>query len=207
MEKNTRTKNILLIVLLVAVLTLSISYAALSQTLYINSEAVVGNKANSWNVKFTAATCSATGYAVVTHGFNETQTTSLSGLVGTLKAPGDTVTCEITVSNAGAIDAELDDFDLQDSQTQITITGSGTSKTADENLVANSLNYTLVYKAGGTATYDSDAGNVPASGDKLAAGSNRKLTLTIELDEDLDDLPENDVTFSNLKTTFLYVQD
>ena len=41
MEKNTRTKNILLIVLLVAVLTLSIAYAGLSQYLYINSQTVV----------------------------------------------------------------------------------------------------------------------------------------------------------------------
>ena len=44
MEKNTRTKNILLVVLLVAVLTLSISYAALSQNLYINSQAIVKGK-------------------------------------------------------------------------------------------------------------------------------------------------------------------
>ena len=55
MEKNTRTKNILLVVLLVAVLTLSISYATLSQYLYINSQATIAGRSSSWDVKFTAA--------------------------------------------------------------------------------------------------------------------------------------------------------
>lgn len=199
MEKNTRTKNILLVVLLIAVLTLSISYAALSQYLYINSSATVGGKSTGWNVAFTDVTCAPTGYAAVTTDFTSTATT-LSGLVATLKAPGDSVVCHIDVTNGGSIDAKLSTFTLQDGT--LTYTGSGAAKTADEALINGKLVYTIVYD-----DEDDDAGEVPAADDTLAVGDTRYLKLTIAYPDTETELPENDVTVSGMKTTFLYVQN
>lgn len=202
MEKNTRTKNILLVVLLIAVLTLSISYAALSQYLYINSSATVGGKSTGWNVAFTDVSCAPTGYAAVTTPFTATATT-LNGLVVTLRAPGDSVVCDVEVTNGGAIDADLSTFTLQDGS--LTYTGSGDNKTADEALVNGKLVYTIVY-----AENDDEEGNVPGDNgvdDTLAAGAERHLTLTIAYPDTETELPDNDVTISGIRTTFLYVQN
>ena len=217
MEKNTRTKNILLIVLLVAVLTLSISYALLSQTLTITSQAVVKGKNTTWNVKFTDALCTAHGYAVVNNQFSPTETTSLSGLSMTFKAPGDYVTCAITVSNLGAIDATLADFTLQSGT--FSYSGTGATQAADEALAANLITTSIVY-----ATGDADAGKVPHTttgtaqentNDDLpapvspATSVSRNLTLTFTLDgnKTLANLPTNDVTITGFETTFVYNQD
>lgn len=206
MEKNTRTKNILLVVLLVAVLTLSISYATLSQYLYINSQATIAGRSSSWDVKFTAASCSGTGYATVTQQFTGTNTTSLTGMQATLRAPGDSIVCELTVTNAGAIDATLDTFTLQDGTLTYT-DHDGNHSGADITAVSGQLVYSLKY-----ATGDIEAGNQPDGSattvdDDLAHSASRNLTLTITLPSTITTLPENDVTISGFATTFLYVQN
>ena len=204
MEKNTRTKNILLVVLLVAVLTLSISYATLSQYLYINSQATIGGKSSGWDIKFTSAECAGTGYATVTQQFSLSNATNLTGMQGTLRAPGDSIVCEITVRNNGAIDATLSSFTLQDGT--LTYTGSGQTASADATAMNGKLVYTLVYAVG-----DDEAGNQPDGlsatvDDDLDHGTERDLTLTITFPSSETTLPQNDVTVSGFKSTFLYVQ-
>ena len=112
--KNEKSKNILLAVLLVAIVTLTIAYAALSATLTINATAVVKGNANNWKVEFVktpATTCVASNYASV-----ETQptisATAFTGLVAHFKAPGDKVTCTWNVENNGQIDAYLKTFTI-----------------------------------------------------------------------------------------------
>lgn len=210
-EKNTRTKNILLVVLLIAVLTLSISYAALSQYLYINSSAVIGSKSTNWNVAFTDVSCEAHGYAQITTPFNTPSkvaaATTLSGLVATLKAPGDSVVCDITIENQGTIDATLSTFTLNAGS--VSYTGSGTNKTADETLTRGKLIYNIVY-----ATGDKSAGKEPGESGaddtlprKGQTGSERHVKLTVGYPEGETSLPDNDVTVSGLSTTFLYIQN
>lgn len=205
MEKNTRTKNILLVVLLVAVLTLSISYATLSQYLYINSQATIAGRSTSWDVKFTAASCSGTGYATVTQQFTGTNTTSLSGMQATLRAPGDSIVCELTVTNAGAIDATLDTFTLQDGQLEYT-DHDGNHSGADITAVSGQLVYSLKYATGDAEAGNQPDGSVTTVDDDLAHSQSRNLTLTITLPSSITTLPENDVTISGFATTFLYVQ-
>ena len=205
MEKNTRTKNILLIVLLVAVLTLSISYAALSQSLYINSQAVIGGTSTNWDVKFTAANCSGSGYATVTSQFSGTNTTVLSGMVGTFRAPGDKITCDITVSNAGQIDATMSTFTIQDGS--LTYTGTGASKTSDETLVTGKLQYSLKYDHEDALAPDGiPDGQTATVNDDLAKQTSRNMVLTITYPLSETSMPVNDVTITGFKTTLLYVQ-
>lgn len=205
MEKNTRTKNILLVVLLVAVLTLSISYATLSQYLYINSQATIAGSSTSWDVKFTAASCSGTGYAAVNQQFSGTNTTSLTGMQATLRAPGDSVVCELTVTNAGAIDATLDTFTLQDGT--LTYTDHDGNHSGDDiTAVSGQLVYSLKYATGDAEAGKQPDGDATTVDDDLDSNESRNLTLTITLPSTITTLPENDVTISGFATTFLYVQ-
>lgn len=217
MEKNTRSKNILLAVLLIAILTLSTAYAALSQYLYINSQAVIGGS-SGWKVEFTYAHCvkatlaNGTNNAVVTHDFDSAVggVASLTGLNAKFQAPGDSITCDITISNNGTIPAKLSTFALQDGSTSITYTpsASGQAGTDDVTLVTGKLVYSIVYgtpAAGDPAT--GTAGSAPAANDTLPVGANQPLVLTITYPSTETSMPSDDVTIGNLKTTFLYVQN
>ncbi len=199
MQKNEKSKNMLLIVLFISLITLSIAYATLTQYLYINSEVTIaGQGSGGWDIRFTAVTCHANGNASITHDFSMSAT-NLSGLEYRLVAPGDSVVCNISVTNNGSIDAKLSSFAIQDGS--LTYTGTGSSRLSDELLVSGKVQHSIVY-----ATGDSQEGLVPAINDYLPSGVTRNLVLTIQYPSNAN-LPENDVTVSGLKTTFLYVQD
>lgn len=198
MQKNEKSRNIMLVVLLVSVVSLTIAYATLTQYLYINSEAVVSGTSSSWDVRFTAATCQATGNAAIIHDFNM-DATNLDGLISKFNAPGDTIVCNIKVTNNSVVNAKLSTFTIQDGQ--LTYTGSGATKTADETLVNGKFQYSIVYGTG-----DVNEGQAPTVNDTLNSGVTRDLVLTITYPSNAT-LPENDVTVGGFKTTFLYVQD
>lgn len=223
MEKNTRTKNILLVVLLIAVLTLSISYAALQQSLTINSSAVIGGKSTNWNVKFTAASCHGTGYGTVETPFSTTETTALSGLVAKLRAPGDTVVCDLTISNLGTLNADLSSFTLQQGDLTITDSQNNTNQgngpysadvTAANGLVTTTLVYATddgITAARGLAPKSAGTGNdliKAADTNHPEYVTQRKLTLTFTLDPNatIATMPTNDVTISGYNVVFLYNQ-
>ena len=235
MEKNTRTKNILLVVLLVAVLTLSISYAFLSQTLTINNMTTTV-KGGGWNIKFTNAQCSGNNLADNVVSFNSgnvlpanTQYYAdlLQGMSADFHAPGDSVECEITVENLGTIDAVLDSFLLGDSNLTYhsalrddplfddTDSTQVAAAVAEENILQNQLVYTLVY-----ATGDDYAGEEPGSnftlhsGDTydianaIDAGDSRNFILKIEWPNTntAQSIPSNDVSISGFDAVFIYKQ-
>lgn len=189
-------KGLLLAVLIIGIVTMTVAFATLSQRLDITSTAVVKNKAQNWNVQFTSASCSSTnGYSTVTTQPTVASTT-ISGLVGSFKAPGDEITCTIQVSNSGTIDAEVTGFATQDATQSITYTGSGTSKTQDETLVNGKIIYTLKYNDNTSVTV----------GDDLNHSNNATLKLVLRLDDTLTDLPVNAVTISNFKSYIIYGQ-
>ena len=198
MQKNEKSKNIMLVILLVSVVSLTIAYATLTQYLYINSQAVVSGTSSSWDVRFTAATCHATGNASITHDF-DMDATNLQGLISRFNAPGDSIICDIKVTNNSVVNAKLSTYIVQDGT--LTYTGTGANKTADEALVTGKLQYSIVYGTG-----DAKAGQAPAVDDTLPSGVTRDLVLTITYPIS-ETLPENDVTVAGLKTTFLYTQD
>lgn len=104
MKKKREKKSILIAVLLVAVVFMSVGYAALASQLDINGTAAIASK---WDVKFTSITEGvATGTASnkTAPGYSSTTATFDVALV----APGDSMTYDIVVSNAGTLDAKLD---------------------------------------------------------------------------------------------------
>lgn len=199
MQKSDRSKNIMLIILMISVIALSIAYATLTQYLYINSQTIITGQSTGWRVEFTAATCHTTGTASITQDFT-INATNLSGLKSRFDTPGDSVVCNIKITNNGAINAKLSTFTLQDGS--LTYTGSGTNKTADEQLVTGKLQYSIVYD-----TTDVNAGLAPQPNDTLLSGASRDLVLTITYPSTETTLPDNDVRITGLKTTFLYIQD
>ena len=96
-------KNVLMIALLVAVVAMSVGYAALAQTLTINGTA---NISADWDVQITGITEGALNGATVvgTPAFDATSATFEVDLA----YPGASAVFDVTVENKGTIDAVLD---------------------------------------------------------------------------------------------------
>ena len=200
MEKNGKAKNIVLAVLLVAVVTLSIAYAALSATLTINGQATV-KAGTSWDVHFQQKTgndpiCVASSKSgesttaqVKTQGTLNQDGTSFSGLTVDFMKPGDKVVCTWEVTNAGSINAKL---------TDVTIGTPDCTSGADCTAVKSNINYTLKIN---NAT--------PAVNDELPATTDNTKTVvyTVEFKDTATSLPSSDVTINGLGATLVYGQN
>ena len=206
--QNEKRKNVILAMLSVAILALSIAYAALSATLTINTQTTVKGNTNNWKIEFikTATeedashmTCVATGNArIITQP--TIISTSFTGLASELKTPGDSIVCRWNVENNGQIPAFLKTF-TKPADNELTCTGTGDAKTQDENVVCSNIRYTLTYSTGEPIT----AGD-SSTGDALNVNQDRGLILTIKYDENASALPTNDVTITGFDTAFLYEQ-
>ena len=195
MERNGQTKNIILGVLLVAVVTLSIAYAVLSTSLSINAQATV--KGANWNVQFQAKS-GQTDLCTITKGSASSAASFVSGKTGTLgpaslnnlgvnfSVPGDKVVCTWDVANTGDIDAKLATFT------------KGTPTSSDANVTSN-----IEYKL----TYNSETGTAVAKDDTLAHGTTKTLVLTIAYKSTAAYIPSTDVAVTGLTATLLYQQN
>lgn len=185
--KSEKFQNIALGVLFVAVITLTIAYAAMSQQLNITASGTVANKTASWNVHFTNMTCTKSGKAEITTQ-PTTVATDITGLAFNIKAPGDSVTCEFGVQNEGLLDAAISTFSP--------LTGT----CSDSNITSN-LSYSIVY-----GENDAKEGQAPAQGDTLASGTTRPLVMTITYAQAATYLPATNVSISNINSHFIYGQ-
>ena len=206
MGNDNKVKNIILVVLVIGLVGMTIAYAALTQTLYIRDNEVTIT--TDWNVHFantaghTSAVASSTGGGATTAVVNQQPTltsTVISGLRATFRKPGDKVVYQFDIVNEGGIDAKLQ------SATLTTPTCTSTDQTVSSSTLATfceKINYTIVY----TGTSDAPSTN----DDLLATSPNnvRHCTLTVELDPstEITDIPNGDITVSNIEATFLYVQ-
>lgn len=106
------SKKFFILILVVAIIAMSAGYAALSQTLTINGTAKIDS---SWDIKFTNITDgTAVGGATNVSAPEYTGTTATFDV--SLTSPGDSMTYEITVTNAGTLDAVLDSIDITSSE-------------------------------------------------------------------------------------------
>lgn len=185
---NNKIQNIVLGVLAVGLIGLTVAYASLSQNLTINGTAKVA--AATWDVHFEGMNAgTATGYATLpTTGKLAASGTSVSGSIGTLKAPGDTITYTFDIVNAGDINATLGSYNIT---TPTCTSEDSTNATA----VCNNLTYTLTYENG-------DAIQV---GDTLNKKTTKKAKLTIS-SNDTSVIATKDVAVGNINATFVYNQ-
>ena len=182
--------------LVVAVLGISVGFAALSQTLTINGTAEV-TPAN-WNVHFEnlVQPYALTGGATITG--NPTLTaTHFGNYHVTLTKPGDKAVIKFDVKNAGDIPAKLTDYTFA----APVITGTSedaTAKAADEAMVSENLVYTLTYEGGTAITKNSDT---------LAVNEAKTLELTVEYKASAESVPSAAVNITGMDVTFVYTQN
>lgn len=165
---NNKIQNIVLGVLSVGLIGITIAYASLSQNLTINGTAKVA--AATWDVHFEGMNAgTATGYATLpTTGKLAASGTSVSGNIGTLKAPGDTITYTFNVKNAGSINAKISSITAP--KLTCAPATSGGSQTVANNVCAN-LTYTIEYTSENPKTI--------AVGNTLTSGTSKNITLKI----------------------------
>ena len=143
---RTKKNNIVLGVLCAVVLLMVVGYAAFSTILNINGTSAI---TSNWNVKITNITSKD-----IVGGASNASTPSYTDLTATfsvnLISPGDSITYDVTVTNAGTIDAELDKITISDSNNPaIIFSTSGLSEgsilTAGNSEV---LTVTVTYSSG-----------------------------------------------------------
>ena len=165
---NNKIQNIVLGVLAVGLIGITIAYASLSQNLTIKGTAKVA--AATWDVHFEGMNAgTATGYATIpTTGKLAASGTSVSGNIGTLKAPGDTITYTFNVKNAGSINAKISSITAP--KLTCAPVASGGSQAVANNVCAN-LTYTIEYTSENPKTI--------AVGNTLTSGTSKNITLKI----------------------------
>ena len=191
-QKKIRRK--ILAVAMIALLLISVGYAALETNLRINGTANIA--ATSWNVYFTnIQTTEGSVTPTVAPTVSGTNTTQLNYTI-TLNKPGDFYEFTVDVANGGTINAKIAD--------------NGISNTALTQTQDTYVNYTVTY-ADGTEI---------SAGDKLAkagtiensvAQDTKTVKVRVEYDptitaEQLNAMGESDITL-NLTYSMQYVQD
>ncbi len=102
MGRKRDQRNILIGVLLIAIVVMSVGYAAFATTFTIGGTATIPN---SWDVAITnISVTNTTGNATST---TSTYTATTATFAANLTAPGDSIEYTITVANAGTTDAKL----------------------------------------------------------------------------------------------------
>lgn len=185
MEKERRTKALVIVVLLIVIAGLTIAFAALSATLNIKGTAYLD--ASKWGIKFEnlsepvkLGTATTTGVAKI----EETKSAEITGINVSLSTPGDKVTYTVDLVNKGTINAKIDRIEKTE-------------------LTGEQQKY-LTFKV------TDKSGNEVREGDILSAGETRNLTITIEFIKDLtkEDLPKQTSTISlSYKLNFVQTDD
>lgn len=196
MEKERGAKVIAIVALLIAVVGLTVGYAAYSSTLTINGTANVDPA--SWKVNFdyktgTSLTGATTGHAAENTAPTLADTT-ISGFDVTLKAPGDSVTYNFLIKNSGTLNAKLANFTMG-TLTCAPNTGSSISQ-EDATKLCGELKYTLAYADGSTIT----------TGETLNANDSKELELKLEWPSTSTLSVTDDVKVTIGATTFVYEQ-
>lgn len=107
MNRKREKKNVLIGVLLAAVVLMSVGYAALASQLQINGTSKISS---NWDVKFTSMT-DGTAVGGATNKTAATFTSTTATFDVELVSPGDSMTYEIVVTNAGSLDATLESIE------------------------------------------------------------------------------------------------
>ena len=197
---NERTKNILLGVLIVGIISMTVAYASLTQNLRINSSAKVQGKSTSWNIHFKHITNTANEvqpkeYATAASNsitLSETDTVATMPTV-TLKAPGDSVEFYFNVINEGEITGYVNivnNITIPDPE----FAQDETLTEAQRTELKNAIQATLTYANGNSI-------NV---GDSIAQNEEKQLKLVIRFVDNGNtakvDTKGKVIKLSNIKT-------
>ena len=185
MEKQRRIKMLSLSAVIIAVLGLTVAFAALSATLNINGTAYLD--AAKWGIRFenlSSPTKIGSATTTGTAKIEETKAAEITDINVSLSIPGDKVTYTVDLVNEGTINAKIDKIEK-------------TTLTEEQQKY---LTFKVTYKDGTEVS----------EGDILSKEERKNLIITIEFIKDLtkDDLPTSTNTISLLyKLNFVQTDD
>lgn len=192
MEKNRSSSRGLramaIVALIIAVVGLTVAYAAMSTTLKVNG--TVSMSSATWAIQFENVSASKTGNA--TYNLPTVSSTTLSNYSVHLTQPGDGVTFIFDVANTGTIDAYLATL----IKNTPVCNGIGDTAISDSTIVCGNMTYLLQY----------EDGTKVATNDLLKAGTKKKLKLVIAYDSSASQVPIGEVAISGLDITMVYNQ-
>ena len=158
----SRSKNILIIVLVISLVAITIAYAAFSTRLRISGTASIGQ--TTWDVAFSSFSTALTPQTTTLNEPNtgeiksvSTTDTSITNLEVDLKKPGDSIVYSFNIVNDGNIDAEL--------------SASSSSKTCTPQSACNDITYTVECR--------DSSNNVISNGYRIPVNSNITCSLTL----------------------------
>ena len=196
MEKKERGfKTIAVVALCVALVALSVAYAGYTSTLTVEGTATVKS---AWDIKWTdLSSGTPSGYADVTGKTLAIDSTeqAISGFIGTLKAPGDTITYNWKATNAGEIDATLTGVTLGTLSCAPAATNGSTASEATAVCTKLSVSF----------TYDGNTLTSSTTGD-LLHGSSKNVSMTITYAAGNAVELSGDVAVTLGRTSFTYEQ-
>lgn len=145
--KDRSFKIVTIVALLVAVLGLSIGYAAYAENLKISGTVTARSSSNSWNVKFENISAAEFGGIANEMVAPELTSTTISKFEVNFFAPGDSVEYDFNVVNGGKLDAKLTAVSLGSLSCK---PGNGATKATDEEATAlcADLTFALTYADG-----------------------------------------------------------
>ena len=210
MEKERRIKTLSLVALIVAVLGLTIAFAALSQTLTINGTASINSA--TWDIHFENLARNTNGDATI-NGEPTLNATTISGINVTLTKPNDSVIFLVDIVNDGTIDAKVESIEVSELCTLSSPVESCDWDNDGEVTETDiqKVNDNLTFVAG----YNDDSTSIKVN-DTLNIGETKKIAIAIAYykliegdtieSEEATELPARDLQFNDLSVTINYVQ-
>lgn len=190
-SKENRVRNVVLGVLAVSLLGLTVAYAQLTQRLNINGTAK--SKSNTWDIHFENLKSTVTGNAVLSQDNPLTivsNSTTISGSVGNLSLPGDSIVYTFDIANKGTISAQLSADPI------ISTPECSSNDATGATVVCENVIYTLTYADGSKIK----------TGDILEKGEKKAAKLTISLKNSMSAVPSAEVDITNIAAVLNYNQ-
>ena len=190
-SKENRVRNVVLSVLAVSLIGLTVAYAQLTQRLNINGTAK--SKSNTWVIHFEILKSTVTGNAVLSQDNPLTivgNSTTISGSVGNLSLPGDSIVYTFDIANKGTISAQLSADPI------ISTPECSSNDATGATVVCENVIYTLTYADGSKIK----------TGDILEKGEKKAAKLTISLKNSMSAVPSAEVDITNIAAVLNYNQ-
>ena len=190
-SNENRVRNVVLGVLAVSLIGLTVAYAQLTQRLNINGTAK--SKSNTWDIHFENLNSSVIGKAKLSSN-NQlaimNDSTTISGSVGDLYLPGDTIIYTFDIVNSGNLPGILG-FDPTIGTPECSSLDIDSSKNVCDN-----VEYTLTYADG----------TLIKAGDYLDSGEKKAAKLTLSLKNSMSAVPSAEVDITNIAAVLNYNQ-
>ncbi len=216
MEKDRSSKVIAIVALIVAVVGLSVGFAAYSQNLVISSSAEVKGDASKFDVQFSTSNSSVAEEKEVTPKYSPTNDefftatnatidgTKISNLKATFKEGKEkqTVTYDFYVYNNGELNAFLKSVTFAQESPQCKSSASGNP--ASENLVTEACSDVSVKVTVDSTSYDKTTDNLNV--ELPAKETGKSVSVVIEYADSKAVDGDFDVTFGDITLNFSSAQ-